>query len=305
MMQRQTFTYSILLICSTFILGACNGSNPTSTPGDPVETIPPTSEPLPSPTPTEVIVYVGTVNGEGIRESSYETSLGQFQEAQAEFGNLLEEGETAENRVIDALIDRLLLSQAARQAGFTADESTLDARMNQLTEQAGGQEAMVAWMERYGYSIATFRTELALEIEAAWQRDQVTDTVPKNAEQVKARQIFFYDAYMATRAHGQLVGGAPFENVAQANDPQNLGYLDWFPREYLFFAELEEAAFSLPPGAFSEVIETEIGYHILLVLDYDPDRPLSSDARLTLQARVLEDWLVQKRGESQIEVFLP
>ena len=66
-----------------------------------------------------------------------------------------------------------------------------------------------------------------------------------------------------------------------------------------------EAAFSLPPGAFSEVIETEIGYHILLVLDYDPDRPLSSDARLTLQARALTDWLVQKRGESQIEVFLP
>jgi peptidyl-prolyl cis-trans isomerase C len=252
-----------------------------------------------------VIVYVATVNGEGIRESSYETSLAQFQEAQAEFGNLLEEGETAENRVIDALIDRLLLSQAARQAGFTADETALDARMHQLTEQAGGQDAMVAWMERYGYSIATFRIELALEIEAAWQRDQVTDSVPKNAEQVKARQIFFYDAYMATRAHGQLAGGAPFENVAQANDPQNLGYLDWFPRGYLFFQELEEAAFSLPPGAFSEVIETEIGYHILLVMDYDPDRPLSSDARLTLQTRALADWLAQKKGESQVEVFLP
>jgi peptidyl-prolyl cis-trans isomerase C len=252
-----------------------------------------------------VIVYVATVNGEGIRESSYETSLAQFQEAQAEFGNLLEEGETAETQVIDALIDRLLLSQAARQAGFTADENTLDARMHQLTEKAGGQDAMLAWMERYGYSITSFRTELALEIEAAWQRDQVTESVPKNAEQVKARQIFFYDAYMATRAHGQLAGGAAFETVAQANDPQNLGYLDWFPRGYLFFSELEEAAFSLSPGAFSEVIETEIGYHILLVLEYDPDRPLSSDARLTLQARALTDWLAQKRGESQIEVFLP
>jgi peptidyl-prolyl cis-trans isomerase C len=304
MTRRQTFNLVILLF-STFLLGACNSTNTSPPPGGTVQSTQPTAELLPSPTPTEVIVYVATVNGEGIRESSYETSLTQFQEAQAEYGNLLEEGETAEGRVMDALIDRLLLSQAARQAGFTADEATLDARMNQLTEQAGGQEAMIAWMERYGYTIDTFRVELALEIEAAWQRDQVTSSVPETAEQVNARQIFFYDAYMATRAHDQLAAGASFDSVAQANDPQNLGYLDWFPRGYLFFPELEEAAFSLPPGAFSDVIETEIGYHILYILDHDPDRPLSADARLTLQTRVLEDWLTQKRAESQIEVFLP
>lgn len=304
MTRRQTLDWVILLF-SLLLLGACDSTNIPPTADASVQTVQPTAEPVSSPTPTEEIVYVATVNGEGIRESSYEISLAQFQEAQDEFGNLLEEGETAETRVIDALIDRLLLSQAARQAGFTADETTLDARMNQMTEQAGGQEAMVAWIERYGYTIDTFRIELALEVEAAWQRDQVTSSVPETAEQVNARQIFFYDAYMANRAHDQLMAGASFESVAQANDPQNLGYLDWFPRGYLFFPELEEAAFSLSPGAFSEVIETDIGYHILLVLDRDPNRPLSADARLTLQTKALEDWLSQKRAESQIEVFLP
>jgi peptidyl-prolyl cis-trans isomerase C len=304
MTRRQPFNYIILLFFF-LMLGACNSSNTPPTADASTQTVQTTAEPLASPTPTEEIIYVATVNGEGIRESSYKINLTQFQEAQAKFGNLLDKGETAENRVIDALIDRQLLSQAARQAGFTADDITLDARMNQMTEQAGGQEAMVAWMERYGYTIDTFRIDLALEVEAAWQRYQVTNSVPETAEQVNARQIFFYDAYMANRAYEQLKAGAPFESVAQANDPQNLGYLDWFPRGYLFFPELEEAAFSLPPGAFSEVIETDIGYHILLVLDHDPDRPLSADARLTLQTRVLEDWLAQKRGESQIEIFLP
>lgn len=304
MTRRQPFNYIILLFFF-LLLGACNSSNTPPTADASAQTAQPTTEPLTSPTPTEEVVYVAMVNGEGIRESSYDINLAQFQEAQAEFGNLLDEGKTAENRVIESLIDRQLLSQAARQAGFTADETTLDARMNQMTEQAGGQEAMVTWMEDYGYTIDTFRRELALEVEAAWQRDQVTSSVPERAEQVNARQIFFYDAYMANRAYEQLKAGAPFDSVAQANDPQNLGYLDWFPRGYLFFPELEEAAFSLPPGAFSEVIETDIGYHILLVLDHDPDRPLSADARLTLQTRVLEDWLAQKRAESQIEVFLP
>lgn len=292
----------ILLLFSLLLLVACESSSARNTPGGPSST----DEPItPSPTPTEEVDYVAFVNGEGIRQSSYEANLTQFQEAQAEFGNLLEEGETAENRVIEALINRQILSQAARAAGFYADDSIVDARMQTLTEQAGGQDTLSSWMDRYGYTMTTFRIELALEIEAAWQRDQVTNTVPETAEQVNVRQIFFYDAYLASRAYDQLKAGATFENVAQANDPQNLGYLDWFPRGYLLYPELEVAAFSLPPGAFSEIIETEIGYHILFILDYDPNHPLSSDARLTLQTRVLEDWVAQQRGESLVEVFLP
>jgi peptidyl-prolyl cis-trans isomerase C len=303
MTKRHSFNLNIVnILALLLLLAACDTNSSAPTPIEPSLTV----EPLgPSPTPTEEVVYVAFVNGEGIRQSSYEANLAQFQEAQAEFGNLLEEGETAENRVIEALVHRLLFSQAARAAGFYADESAMDARMHYLTEQAGSSGAMVSWMERYGYTVATFRIELALELEAAWQRDQVTNTVPETAEQVKAQQIFFYDAYMASRAHNQLQAGTPFENVAQANDPQNLGYLDWFPRGYLFYPELEAAAFSLPPGEFSEVIETAIGYHILFVLDHDPNHPLSSDARLTLQTRVLEDWLAQQRGQSQIEVLLP
>ena len=33
---------------------------------------------------------------------------------------------------------------------------------------------------------------------------------------------------------------------------------------------IEEAAFALQPGQFSQVIETEIGYHILYLVDRDP-----------------------------------
>ncbi len=292
----------VIILFSLLLVAACDASSAMNTPVGSSPTVEPFT---PSPTPTEEVNYVAFVNGEGIRQSSYEANLTQFQEAQAEFGNLLEEGETAENRVIEALINRQILSQTARAAGFYADDSLVDTRVQTLTEQAGGQDALASWMDRYGYTMTTFRIELALEIEAAWQRDQVTNTVPETAEQVKARQIFFYDAYLASRAHDQLKAGAAFENVAQANDPQNLGYLDWFPRGYLFYPELEAAAFSLPPGAFSEIIETEIGYHILFILDYDPNHPLSSDARLTLQTRMLEDWLAQQRGQSRVEILLP
>ena len=48
------------------------------------------------------------------------------------------------------------------------------------------------------------------------------------------------------------------------------------------------------------MIETEIGYHILLVLDRDPEHQLSPDAYLVMQAKALQDWLSQKRTASDI-----
>lgn len=293
------------IVFTILLLAAC--SLPPSTQTAPTQTLPPDAASVPAlePTPTEVVAYVARVNGEGIRQSSYEASLKQFQAAQAEFGNLLEPGETAETRVMDALINRALLSQAARAAGFTADETMVNDRMTQLTEQAGGSEAFASWLENNGYTQEAFLVELAIEIEAAWQRDQIVNTVPETAEQVKARQVFFYDAYQAFRIYEQLTAGISFDVIVANNDPQNKGYLDWFPRGYLFYPELEAAAFSLQPGEFSQVIETEIGYHILQALEYDPARQLSTDARLTLQTKVLQEWLIQKRNQSQVEIFSP
>jgi peptidyl-prolyl cis-trans isomerase C len=64
--------------------------------------------------------------------------------------------------------------------------------------------------------------------------------------------------------------------------------------------ELEEAAFSLEPGQYSAVIATEVGYHILFVVERDAQHLLSPDAYLVMQENALGDWLAQKRAESEI-----
>jgi peptidyl-prolyl cis-trans isomerase C len=300
MTKKLFITLAILLA-----LTACTADQTPPTPTEPLPSSPELPTDSPQPTETEVVVYVAMVNGEGISQAAFDASLSQFQAAQAQTGALLAPGEDAATKVLDDLINRQLLSQAARANGFTADEVMVAERMATLTDQLGGADALGTWMVDNGYTTSSFREALKLEIEAAWQREQIFNTVPRSAEQVEVRQVLFYDPFQAQRAYTQLQDGTDFQIIVNNNDPQNLGYLGWFPRGYLLVPALEDVAFSLQPEQYSEIIETDVGYHILYVLDRDPDRALSGDALITLQAKALNDWLAAQRAQSQIEILAP
>jgi parvulin-like peptidyl-prolyl isomerase len=246
---------------------------------------------------------VAIVNGEEIPRPIFDIHLAQYQAAQQQSGTLLA-SENVEQIVLDDLIDRLLLAQAARTEGFVLDETTVDQRLNSVVEQAGGQAAFDQWLAAQRYTPDEFRAELRLEIEAGWMRAKITDAVPTSAEQIEARQILLLDSFQADRLLAQLQGGTPFETVARNNDPQGLGYLGWFPRGTLLQPEVEEAAFALQPGEFSNVVESSLGFHLIEVLNRDPARALSPQARLVLQMKALKDWLAQQRAQTTIENLL-
>ena len=293
------------LLAGLIVLAACDFSQPAATQAAPTpqtpSAIPDTPSGEPSTAPSELAALV---NGEAVLLPDFEANLARFQAAQTELGTLLAT-EDASARVLADMIDRLLLAQGARQEGFVLDESSVAERVNKLEQQAGGAEAFAAWMDANFYTPESFRRDLALEMEAAWMRQQILAALPETAEQVLARQVLFYTPFEADRVYDQLESGTPFDTIVTNNDPDGLGYLGWFPRGYLLDPELEEAAFALQPGQYSPVIQTKLGYHILQVLDRDPARPLSPDARLVFSARLLEQWLADKRTQSQIQNLLP
>ncbi len=83
------------------------------------------------------------------------------------------------------------------------------------------------------------------------------------------------------------------------------GELGWFPRGYLFDATLEDAAFSFTGRGVQAVIETPSGFHILQVIERNAQQPFSPDARYILQEQALQDWLAQRRSQSDIQVIPP
>ena len=174
-----------------------------------------------------------------------------------------------------------------------------------MIQELGSEGVLDAWLADNQYTREAFRAELARQMAAAWMRDQIVAEVPAEAVQIHARQILLYNESEAQAVLQGLQAGDDFGLLALEYDPVGQGDLGWFPRGYLIYPQLEEASFSLEPGAISEVVPTELGYHILQVLESDPQRQLEPDARLALQQQALRDWVENRRQSAAIEIYLP
>jgi len=122
---------------------------------------------------------------------------------------------------------------------------------------------------------------------------------------VHARQIRVSTEQTANYVIAQLAGGVDFATLAYQYDPLTGGDLGWFPRGYLTQPVIEEAAFALQVGEYSGVIKTELGYHIVYVIERDAAHPLSDDARNVLQHLALENWVKEQRTAAVIEILVP
>lgn len=274
----------------------------TSAPEPASSTPEPTFTPAP-PTPTLEPMAL-SVNGEGIPLAEFNAEVQRYITAQTALGKTVDP-QTAAQAVTEDFIAQVLLAQGARANGFSLDDAGLQARVDALAAQAGGAEALSAWQQAHGYSDQSFRSALKRAAEAAWMRDKIVTSISSTAEQVHVQQILLYNRETAENFLLQLNGGANFDELALRADPLTRGDLGWVPRGYLLDPQIEEAAFRLEAGQYSEVIETPVGFHIVKVLERDPNRPLSPDAYLALQERTLKRWLEEQKQFAKIEIFAP
>jgi len=291
MFFHPTRKLTTILLVLVFGLTACSfGSTGTPTPVPPTATPePPTATPLPA---------AATVNGEIIPLAEYEAELARYKSAQAALGRSISDADAAAI-VLEDMISQVLLAQGARAAGLTVTDADLQSRIDALAASLGGADKLSAWQSAHGYDDAYFRSSLKLAAEAALMRDKIIAEVPGTAEQVHARQILLYNDADAQSVLAQLKAGAGFDELAAAYDPATRGDLGWFPQGYLLDADLEAAAFTLQPGQFSEVVASEVGFHILYIIERGMHQ-LSPDALLVLQEKAVTDWVIQQRAQAGI-----
>jgi len=294
--HNNKIIWIFLTLLTALGLSACAS---LTTPQPAPTQIEPTFTPVP-PTPTSEPMAL-TVNGEGITYPELNAEVARYTTAQTALGKSVTSAD-ATDAVIQDFVAQILLSQAARADGFTIDDAALQARIDSLAAQIGGAESLSAWQKAHGYSEQDFRSALRREAESAWKRDKIVSTVPNTAEQVHVQQILLYNLDTAQNFLLQLNGGADFDELALKADPLTRGDLGWVPHGYLLNKQIEDAAFSLEVGQYSDVVTTDVGFHILRILARDPSHPLSPDAYLALQESALKSWVEEQKQLADVEL---
>jgi peptidyl-prolyl cis-trans isomerase C len=282
------------------LISACTAT--FSPAGTPTATLPPAP-----PTATQVPL-AARVNGEGIALADYLSQIGRFEQAHSALGTDLATLGDYRAEILQSLVNQVVLSQGARTSGLIVSEEALQARMAELAADAGGVEALGAWLAENDYSAENFQAAVAKEMQAQSMVEHITSLVGESAEQVHARHLLVSSREQAESLRQQILAGEEFALLARqftldlTTRPAG-GDLGWFPRGVLLAPEVEEAAFALAPGEVSPVVESSLGFHIVETIERG-EHALSPSAAVRLRELAVGDWLSAQRESAVIEILV-
>ena len=201
--------------------------------------------------------------------------------------------------LVQRLIDLALIDKAAKDDGLSGDEMVQE-RVARLTLEVMRE----VYMERL--------LAAAVSDEEVEARYQVFLEENPPVEEIRARHILLETEEAAREVIATLDEGADFAELAEerSTGPSSAqgGDLGYFTGEQMV-PSFAEAAFALEPGSYtSDPVQTEFGWHVILLEDKRPKDPPNFEQvapQLTqeLQGAAVESHIAELRADAEIEVM--
>lgn len=213
------------------------------------------------------------------------------------------------DQVLDQMIEQELINQAAAKQGITVTNDELDAEIATTVADAGGQQVLDAWLKTSGFTMDEFRQTVREQLTADKLIAVIGAGVPATADQVHTRHILVATKAEADAAFARLQKGEDFAKLAaelslDGGSSADGGDLGFFPRGVMITA-FEDVAFRLQPGKYSDPFETEFGFHILQVVERDPNHALTPDMLEQARLEAFSKWLADQKLTGRIVNHLP
>ena len=213
------------------------------------------------------------------------------------------------SQVLDQIVNRtLVLQEAARDTLIRIEESEIEdrvtSRINEVTQQFGGQSGLQQALEADGLNLAEYRDLLRTQVRQEQTQQLFLQRSLQGAPTIERSEDDLLESFQEARGQlqqrpkiitftqvvlkptpsemaeqsarseadsvlGEIRSGGDFEELAQVHSDdigsaELGGDLGWFRRGAMV-AEFDDAAFSMMDGQVSDIVETEFGYHIIKI----------------------------------------
>jgi parvulin-like peptidyl-prolyl isomerase len=278
------------------------------------EVVPAESTATPLPVPTEASEpLAAVVNGQSITLAEYERQVARYEASMVAAGQdpNTPEGQSAlaqgRRWVLDLMIEQLLIEETAIAEGIVVSDADIDATITGLRNDIG-DEAFDTWLLQEDMTLEEMRVRLHGDMLATQMANRVAESISGRAEHVHARHIVVATEEEARLVLNQLQAGSDFASLArtysQDISTRDLGGdLGFFPVVVLTSREVDAAAFALQPGQLSDVVPSDLGFHIVQVVERIQDREVDPENLRLLRDQAVRGWLDDLKTSADIQIF--
>jgi foldase protein PrsA len=296
----------IILLISIFTLVGCASGDATPPPiTRPAETLSAQGLVPSLPLNQEGVPIVARVNGEDITQTQFDRALARS----SDLGATTSYDAFAE-MVLNTLIEQVLINQAALQLGITVSDEEISAEIAELRALVPDDTAWAAWLAENQfanedeYRLITRDSLITQKVQA-----QIIQPVEGSITEIRARHILVNEESLAQSLATIIrTGDAEFGQMAaeyskDVTTREQGGDLGWFTPDMLIVPQLADFALTLPLNTVSDPFLTELGYHIVEVLE-TRTRATSDSESVQDSRNQFESWLNSQYQSATIERFL-
>ncbi len=242
-------------------------------------------------------------------------------------------GQMLRQQAVQNLVNRALLTEAAKDNGVKVTDAEVDSRIEQIKGQFKSEEDFNGQLEKSGMTPDGFREEVRKSIRLENLMDMKTAHISSpteaesreyydsnaaqfsNPERIRASHILISVGENDTEEQkeqkrkkieeirSELLAGADFAELAakysDCPSKDRGGDLGFFARGQMV-KPFEDAAFALDVGQISDVVTTRFGYHIIKVTEKEDAGKVSfDDARSNI-----EEFLLSRKKQAEINDYL-
>ncbi len=275
---------------------------------------------------------VAEVNGE---EISVEDFMNEYEISKkgviAQFGDdILDEvgpdGQTLRDSIKNTTVENLILQrvieQEATKMGIEITEEELDSSFAEFIESEGGEENYNNYIEENGISDEYMRSMMAqqlmlIEYQTAFiEETEISDEraqefFEENKESlvaINASHILLSEEEEAKEVLARIENGEDFAEIAKeesldSGSAVNGGNLGYFSKGKMI-PEFDEAAFALEEGEISDLVKTDIGYHIIKLEDKKDNYDELKDKIINMMKHdEFEETVTQLRENADVKIY--